>query len=170
MTLAKKPTSRRGGAVTAPAGDDQFDELNAALTATARQVRRQSLFALLGTMAKVPIRPHLLLLFAKIAELEPVRVIELAVALEVDRSTISRQVGELVAGGLVVRLPDPSDGRSHFVVLSRKGTAAQASILGAWRSVLSGATAQWTADERRTLSTLLDRLAVAIERITTQLS
>ncbi len=117
------------------------------------------------------IRPHLLLLFAKIAELEPVtRRSSSAGALEVDRSTISRQVGELVDGGLVVRLPDPSDGRSHFVALSRKGTAAQASILGAWRSVLSGATAQWTAEERRTLSRLLDRLAVAIEDITTELS
>ena len=170
MTPAKRPAARRRGSGPGSAGDDQFDELNAALTATARQVRRQSLFALLGTMAKVPIRPHLLLLFAKIAELEPVRVIELAGALEVDRSTISRQVGELVDGGLVVRLPDPSDGRSHFVALSRKGTAAQASILGAWRSVLSGATAQWTAEERRTLSRLLDRLAVAIEDVTTELS
>jgi DNA-binding MarR family transcriptional regulator len=66
-----------------------------------------------------------------------------------------------------MRLPDPSDGRSHFVVMSRKGAAAQASILGAWRSVLRDATEQWTAEERRTLTELLARMAVAIEQITT---
>lgn len=170
MTGASTPASNRRRLAARPAGEDHLDELNAALTATARQVRREGLFALLGSMARVPIRPHLYLLFAKIAEVQPVRVVGLAGALEVDRSTISRQVGELVEGGFVIRLPDPSDGRSHFVVLSRKGSGAQASILAAWRSVLSAATAQWTVEERQTLAQLLDRLAGSIEQITTDTS
>lgn len=143
----------------------QLDELNRSLTAIARIVRRHRTFSQLGKSAGAGIRPNLLLVFAKIAETQPVRVSELAEAMEVDRSTISRQVGELVTSGYVERIPDSADARAHFVALTRAGGVAQREIVKAWRKILGDATVDWTQKERQLLIDHLYRLASEIEKI-----
>lgn len=52
---------------------------------------------------------------------EPQRVSELAMALYLDKSTVSRQIDGLARLGLVERLPDPDDARARLVTLTTEG-------------------------------------------------
>ncbi|MGH3579562.1 MAG: MarR family winged helix-turn-helix transcriptional regulator [Mycobacterium sp.] len=140
-------------------------QLSDALTAVARSVRQHRLFLQLGNLAGLEIRPHLYLIFARIAETQPVRITQLADAMEIDRSTVSRQVSELVEAGYVTRLADPEDGRSAFVALTSAGEEAQAGIVSAWRDVLARATADWSVSEIDSTARLLGHLARSVEQL-----
>jgi DNA-binding MarR family transcriptional regulator len=58
---------------------------------------------------------------ARIEEYGPVRLGELAALERVAAPSMTRSIGPLVNGGLVARLPDPSDGRSSLVELTPAG-------------------------------------------------
>src|SRR5580692_6642924 len=51
----------------------------------------------------------------------PVSTKALATALNLDASTVTRQVKALESAGFVARRPDPSDGRSSTIVLTSPG-------------------------------------------------
>ncbi len=157
------PEALRGGA------DDEtakvLDDLNLTLTAAARRVRSPRVFAMLGKASRVFIQPHLIMLFAKISETGPVRTTDLAPLMALDRSTVSRQVQELVDAGLVVRQPDLVDKRSYLVAPSPAGIAAQTSVVQAWRDVLYETTQDWPAEDRRTFAELLRRFDQSLERV-----
>lgn len=140
------------------------NELEAALTALARTVRGPRLFEWLCRRAGLPVAPQLLLLFARVAECQPVRMASLAEMMGVDRSTISRQVGELVQAGYATRERDPNDGRALFVRLTRAGDRAQSEVEAAWRSLLGDATRDWAPRERLHAVRLLAGLSTSLER------
>jgi DNA-binding MarR family transcriptional regulator len=148
-----------------PGGDGAVDELSFAITSVARTVRGPRLFAKLSREAKVSVPPQLLLLFARIAETQPVRIAALAEVMGLDRSTISRQVSELVEAGYAARLPDPADGRGLFVQLTPDGERAQSAVLRAWTRVLEDATREWSPDDRAGGVRLLARLSESMERV-----
>ena len=88
----------------------------------------------------------------------PLRLTELGAALELDKSTVSRQVDSVVRLGLAERLPDPTDARARLIGLTTDGRARagrlQEEQLVHWRASL----ATWPEDDVRQLTALLHRL------------
>ena len=82
----------------------------------------------------------------------------------VDVSVVSRQVSALERAGYVERRPDPVDGRASLISLSSAGGAALAhtrEVRGQWAAE---ALADWTEDEARQFTDLLEKLADGLDR------
>jgi DNA-binding MarR family transcriptional regulator len=94
----------------------------------------------------------------------PRRLSTLADAVHSDVSTVSRQVAQLVKLGLVVRQPDPSDGRASLLAATHAGRHAfeEKRVLRNrnMAQVLDG----WNPDDRATLCRLLGRFNDDYER------
>lgn len=89
----------------------------------------------------------------------PLRVSELADAVHMDVSTVSRQVSTLVDLGFVDRRPDPDDGRAQVLAVTDEGTALLATIRAARDEWVAGLVSDWADDDVRHLTDLLGRLA-----------
>ncbi|MEU8231090.1 MarR family transcriptional regulator [Actinoplanes sp. NPDC048791] len=91
-------------------------------------------------------------------EAGPQNVSAVATRLNLDGSTVTRQVGALHRDGLVVRTPDPLDGRGSVVAASERGLAQVDAVSKARREVYDEVLRDWTADERQELAGVLERL------------
>ncbi len=87
------------------------------LTRLVRQVRARSLRNLADIHPRLDYSTFILLL-AVVDAPEGARASELAEAMRVHKSTVSRAVSALERMGLVERRPDPRDGRSHVLTAS----------------------------------------------------
>ncbi|MGO8871328.1 MAG: MarR family winged helix-turn-helix transcriptional regulator [Acidimicrobiales bacterium] len=101
-------------------------------------------------------------LLVRLSGQTPVRLSELAESVELDLSTVSRQMRDLVACGLVAKVPDPQDGRASLLSLSRRGKAVLDAVSEARRQALAEAVADWTEDERDALAAGLARLEAGL--------
>ncbi|WP_084108966.1 MarR family winged helix-turn-helix transcriptional regulator [Knoellia aerolata] len=90
---------------------------------------------------------------------EPRRVSDIAAAIHLDVSTVSRQVSHLVAQGLVERLPDPSDGRAHVLTLTEPGRDLLVAIRERRNAWLAEVTADWDDADLADFDRLLQRFA-----------
>lgn len=89
-----------------------------------------------------------------IAELHgrgPLTQQELAAALGLQKSTVSRLVDQLAAGDLAARTPNPSDRRSVLVELTRNGKRRARRLAKARRALFAGLLDQLDEDARRTV-------------------
>ena len=84
-----------------------------------------------------------------IAKLEPVRTTDLAAALALKTSTISRHLARLEQLGLVQRSGDPSDARASLLTLSDEGHRTHSVLTGAWQEILAEQLALAEAGRRR---------------------
>jgi DNA-binding MarR family transcriptional regulator len=87
------------------------------------------------------------------------RLSDLAASLELDVSTVSRQVRNLVDAGLVSRQADPDDGRAALLTLSTRGRDVLEAVRAARRHVLGQTLCGWSAPDRDALADALARLA-----------
>lgn len=87
------------------------------------------------------------------------RLSELAGALGLDPSTVSRQVRALEDSGLVTRREDPADRRAYHLALTGTGLAALGDVRQRRRELLAAALADWRPRDRERLAGLLGRLA-----------
>lgn len=94
---------------------------------------------------------------------EPRRVSDIAAALHLDVSTVSRQVSQLVAKGFVERLPDASDGRAHVLALTTSGRELLVEIRARRNTWLDEVTSEWSAADLADLDRLLRRFADDVE-------
>ena len=101
-------------------------------------------------------------MLARIDELEPVRLSDLAEAAGVDISTASRQVSRLVDEGLVVRAADPGDRRAARHRLTEAGRDLHARLVAARRSVLEDRLAAFSDEERARFADLLERFVAGL--------
>jgi DNA-binding MarR family transcriptional regulator len=83
---------------------------------------------------------------------------DIAAALELDQSTVSRQLHQLEKLGLVARRPDSGDGRVSHIRLTEAGRGSQAAARAARARMLDAVFAEWSEGDRRQLNTLLERL------------
>lgn len=104
-------------------------------------------------------------LLVRVSEREPGRLSDLAESVELDLSTISRQIRDLVANGLIARTPDPADGRAALLSLTERGTAVLEAVSEARRRVLAQAIDDWTDEERNALASGLLRLGAGLHDI-----
>ena len=139
-------------------------ELDQAVTRVSRAARSPRLHQLMGEQAKVGLGEHLHLTLAMLGSAgEPLRVSDLASLLDVERSTVSRRVTELVSLGLVTRSVDPDDRRAAVLRLTRAGQRAIGRIQHAWLSTLLRLTEDWPARRRTETIGGLHRLADSLE-------
>ena len=103
-------------------------------------------------------------LLVRVSESAPVRLSEIADSVDLDLSTISRQVRDLVAAGLLGKVPDPADGRAALLSLTERGVAVLESVSEARRRVLAEAISDWTDEERNALASGLLRLGVGLQK------
>jgi len=87
---------------------------------------------------------------------------EIAAKLGVDASVVSRQLGALVADGLVSRRPDPADARVSLVQLSEPGRARLEALYAGYTRQLRSALADWDDDEMAAAAEALRRVALAV--------
>jgi DNA-binding MarR family transcriptional regulator len=87
------------------------------------------------------------------------RLGELAGLRGVDRSVVSRQVGELQARGLVCRRPDPVDGRAGLVRLTPDGRALLGTAQRLQRDLVRGVLTRCAPDDVRTAARVVAAIA-----------
>lgn len=127
-----------------------------------RAARDERLLERVGRQARVDVPTHLVLALTRIGDFQPIRASDLAEQMGVGRTTLSRQVTDLVAAGLVTRTPDPRDARAATLGLTAAGATALRDIWQAWAQLLGEATAPWSPADRDVLPLLLERLAQAL--------
>lgn len=142
--------------------DDYWAALSRHLTSIARTTHAARTFEAMGTRAVVDVRPHLYLALARLRDLQPVRITDLADVIDTERSTVSRQVAELTSLGLVHRSADPDDGRAVVLSLTEEGEAVMGRIYDAWYGALSEVIGDWSQRDREKLLSLLARLDTSI--------
>ena len=151
-----------GAARPGPAGggdDDAVDHLERALTLVGRAILRLGVPAHALAEGEHVDRSGYWVLHRLDECGAAVRLSDLAVLLELDLSTVSRQVRQLVEGGLVTREPDPGDGRACLLALSARGRAVLDAVRQSRRDVLHQALRGWSPAQRVAITSALVRLA-----------
>ena len=97
-------------------------------------------------------------LLALLQDAGPLRASDLVARLGLDKSTVSRQVSNLVGLGLVDRAADPEDGRAQVLTPSAEGATRLAKIREARRARWESDLADWPSEDVATLGVLLGRL------------
>ncbi|MEU4553098.1 MarR family winged helix-turn-helix transcriptional regulator [Micromonospora violae] len=97
-----------------------------------------------------------------LADAGPQNVSALAARLNLDGSTVTRQVSALQRDGLITRTPDPSDGRGTVISPTPAGLQRMAAVQAARTRLYGDMLADWTTDDRETLARLLTRLNEAL--------
>jgi DNA-binding MarR family transcriptional regulator len=91
------------------------------------------------------------------------RMQDLAARVVLSRSRVSRVVDEMVRAGLVEKVPDPTDGRAAFAVITEVGRAAlRRAAPGYLAGVEAHFLAHLTPEERATIATGLGRVLEAL--------
>ncbi|MET8123042.1 MarR family transcriptional regulator [Micromonospora sp. NPDC005189] len=93
----------------------------------------------------------------------PQNVSALAARLNLDGSTVTRQVSALQRDGLITRNPDPTDGRGTVISPTAAGLQRMAAVRAARTRLYGEMLGDWPADDRKTLAVLLHRLNKALE-------
>lgn len=145
-------------------GDDALDAVERALTQVARAMLRMGVPPeVLAEGEHVDRSGYWALV--RLGEAEgPVRLSDLAAAMQLDLSTVSRQARHLVETGLVTRQADPGDGRAALLALSDRGRAVLEAVRRSRREILRQILTGWGAAERSALASSAARLADDMER------
>jgi DNA-binding MarR family transcriptional regulator len=93
---------------------------------------------------------------------EPLRACELQQKLLLAQYNLSRLLDRLEQRRMIMRQPDPGDGRSRLIRISEQGLAARRQMWPVYRRVIEGAIgAQLTASEASELAKLLKPIAAS---------
>jgi DNA-binding MarR family transcriptional regulator len=93
------------------------------------------------------------------------RMTELAQAVGVTSTTVTRRIQDLEKCGLILRTPDSQDGRASVVNLSKEGRQV-ADVVGRARfEILRGALEDWSEEDLECLLALFERLRADTQRV-----
>ena len=93
----------------------------------------------------------------------PLNVSALADRLNLDGSTVTRQVTALEKDGLVQRRPDPRDGRGTVIAPTASGLAQVDAVRKARREVYDVVLGDWSPRDRAQLAAVLERLTDTLD-------
>ncbi|MER5701753.1 MarR family transcriptional regulator [Micromonospora sp. NPDC002296] len=96
----------------------------------------------------------------------PQNVSALAARLNLDGSTVTRQVSAMQRDALIARSPDPTDGRGTVISPTPAGLHRMEAVRAARTRLYGDILADWTPGDRGTLADLLARLNEALENHT----
>ncbi len=88
-----------------------------------------------------------------------IRLCDLAARVELDASTVSRQIKQLEDKGLVERTPDPDDGRASLIHLSAAGHRTMQASFQRRLERIKTVLGPWAQHDKDLLQELLTRLA-----------
>lgn len=137
--------------------DDPIARIERSLVALVRRATDPRGNRQINVLAGVDIERAASVMLARIEELEPARLSQLADAVGVDISTASRQVARLVEAGLVARGPDPDDGRASAHRLTESGVDLRRRLAAARRAWFEQKLEEFSPVERRQFAELLER-------------
>lgn len=106
-----------------------------------------------------PLEIGLSRILAAVVRLGPVRPSVIAQENHIDVSTASRHIDALVRQGLVAKSADPQDARASLVEVTPAGAEVMQVLLVNRSAAIAPALADWSADDRAQLVSLLVRLA-----------
>lgn len=109
------------------------------------------------------LQPASYLMLAHLAESGPLRASAIAETFDVDKGAISRQVQHLVDLGLVVRTPDPEDGRASLVSATEDAVRRLADVAAQRREWLDERLGGWSEEELTAFVADLGRYNSALE-------
>ena len=112
--------------------------------------RRSSLYRQLDRAGYLALRT--------IADLGPLSTKALATALNLDASTVTRQLAALETGGFVDRRPDPNDRRSSTIALTAEGRLMMGGVEQERRQGIGALVHAWDDRERSLLGRMLNKL------------
>jgi DNA-binding MarR family transcriptional regulator len=98
-----------------------------------------------------------------LADAGPQNVSALAARLNLDGSTVTRQVTAMQRAGLIRREADPHDGRGTVVAPTEAGLRRLAAVRAARGRLYGEMLADWTPEDRETLAVMLRRLNEALD-------
>ena len=98
-----------------------------------------------------------------LADAGPQNVSALAARLNLDGSTVTRQVSAMQRDGLISRGPDPTDGRGTVVTPTPAGLHRMAAVQAARTRLYGDVLANWSDDDRDELARLLHKLNGALD-------
>lgn len=139
--------------------DVDYDLLERALGQILRLTRSPRFSDVIRARAGIRLDRASYFVLARLGNIAPVRLSDLANDLGVDVSTVSRQVQALEQKGLVTRGPDPDDGRAVRLELSRKGRAVLRKMQAAWQETIADVLIDWKPADIHEFAVLLDRFA-----------
>ncbi len=90
------------------------------------------------------------------------RMGDIAEAMQLDASTVSRHVQQLGERGYIAREPDPVDGRAQIIALSPAGATSLKKSFDQRRAFITAALAEWDDTERDRLRHDLTRLTASL--------
>ncbi|WP_332642642.1 MarR family winged helix-turn-helix transcriptional regulator [Aeromicrobium sp.] len=90
------------------------------------------------------------------------RLSDIADAMKLDASTVSRHVQQLGDREFIERGPDPVDGRASLIRLTEAGRVGLKFSFEQRRAILAEALADWNDEDREQLRIQLSRLATAL--------
>jgi DNA-binding MarR family transcriptional regulator len=93
----------------------------------------------------------------------PQNVSALAARLNLDGSTVTRQVTALQRDGLVERRRDPHDGRGTVIEATNRGIAQVDAVRQARRALYDKVLHDWSPEQRADLARTLERLTLSID-------
>ncbi len=102
-------------------------------------------------------------LLSALLETGDTRAADLASLFALDKSTVSRQLAEVEAMGLVERRADPLDGRVRVIRLTDVGRERVQAVRERRREWLRGSLQGWSTDELEALARLLESFNASIE-------
>jgi DNA-binding MarR family transcriptional regulator len=164
--------------VVDPVSERTTETLTAAAGARGSELaaRLERTFQLLGRRIYLPSLRHLratnpgldkasVPLLGALEDQADARPSDLAVALELDLSTVSRQLHQLEQLGLVSRRPDGDDGRASRISLTPAGSESLAFVRASRAATLDEVFRDWPEGEREQLLALLDRLLLGLNAL-----
>ena len=137
------------------------EQLESELTVLWRRVRRLSIALARQVDAGLDVATYGLL--SALNDAGDVRAGDLAERFGLDKSTVSRQIAQMEALGLIVRVPDPLDGRARLIRTTDVGRSRVRQLRRARGEWFGSALNQWDAAEVDELVDLLGRLNEALE-------
>jgi DNA-binding MarR family transcriptional regulator len=97
-----------------------------------------------------------------IEDLGPLSTKALASALNLDASTVTRQIAALETGGFVDRRPDPNDRRSSTILVTAEGRRMMAGVERERRQGIEALVEAWDDSEKAVLGGVLHRLNASL--------
>lgn len=138
-------------------------EIHGAVLDIVAIINRPELDDVLIREADIRLERALFPLIVLVERFGPIGVVDLAGRVGRDHSTVSRQLGQLVARGLVERRPSPTDGRSREAVITEKGRAMIERIDAARERLAWRALHDWPEGDLDQLAALMRRYADALQ-------
>ncbi|EPL6455021.1 MULTISPECIES: MarR family winged helix-turn-helix transcriptional regulator [Providencia] len=145
----------------------QIDELHSALLRIVFQFNDPNRDDILIKAAGINLDKALFPLLIGIDRFGPVGIVELANMVGRDYTTVSRQVGKLVALQLVIRQQDSQDKRIHNALISPQGKEMTAKIDQTRYQFYQQMFNQWNDDEIGDFKRLIEKFSTALTQFET---